>query len=139
MENKQYLFLYGSLRQGFNNPAYSYISKYFSLISIAKVQGNLVDLGSYPVGVPTINNEFITGELYQLQFDDEYDWAFMQLDDYEGVLVEVTEKPLFVRRQAAAILPNFATQTCWIYWYNGNVENKPVLASGDIFDYIKNK
>jgi gamma-glutamylcyclotransferase (GGCT)/AIG2-like uncharacterized protein YtfP len=25
----------------------------------------------------------------------------------------------------------------WIYWYNGDVTGKPVVASGDMLEYIK--
>jgi gamma-glutamylcyclotransferase (GGCT)/AIG2-like uncharacterized protein YtfP len=27
----------------------------------------------------------------------------------------------------------------WIYWYNGDVSGKPVVASGDILEYMKAK
>ncbi len=138
MNPTPYLFLYGSLRQGFNNPAFAYISNYFTLVGNATVQGKLVDMGNYPVGVPD-NDNTIIGELYQLNEMEQFDWAFSQLDDYEGLHVEENEIPLFLRKQTTVTLLNKTVNQSWIYWYNGDVTNKPTITSGDIFEYIKNK
>ena len=46
------LFVYGSLRKGFQSNAYEYISRFFTLVGNAKVKGRLVDMGTYPAGVP---------------------------------------------------------------------------------------
>jgi gamma-glutamylcyclotransferase (GGCT)/AIG2-like uncharacterized protein YtfP len=135
MEQIPYLFIYGSLRQGFNNPAFAYISQYFTLISSATVQGKLIHMGSFPVGVPTNQNYMIQGELYQLNDVDQFDWAFEQLDDYEGVHVEENESPMFLRQATTAVLQNNTTMKTWIYWFNGDVSNKPVIESGNIFDF----
>ena len=40
-----HLFVYGSLLSGFKSPAYDYISRYFTLISPAKIKGRLYDMG----------------------------------------------------------------------------------------------
>ncbi len=40
-----YVFVYGSLRSGFQSPAYEYISRYFNLFGEAKVKGKLFDPG----------------------------------------------------------------------------------------------
>jgi gamma-glutamylcyclotransferase (GGCT)/AIG2-like uncharacterized protein YtfP len=139
MEQTPFLFIYGSLRQGFNNPAFAYISQYFSLIGNATVQGKLVDMGQYPVGVPTTENYTIKGELYKLNNSDEFDWAFEQLDDYEGIHVEANESPLFLRMETKATIQNNETLQCWIYWFNGDVQHKPIIESGDIFDFINSQ
>jgi len=52
------LFVYGSLRSGFNAPAYEYISRYFQLVSTAKVRGVLYDMGDYPAAIPTNDDHF---------------------------------------------------------------------------------
>ncbi len=133
-----FLFVYGSLRSGFQSEAYQYISQYFELVGNATTQGFLVDLGSYPAAIPTDADKIIIGELYKLRSEAEHDWAFAQLDDYEGVLVEAHEQQMY-RRAIATINFDNHEITSWIYWYNGDVTGKQVIGSGDIFDYIKNK
>lgn len=134
----QQLFVYGSLRSGFRSPAYEYISQYFNLVSEGKVQGNLHDMGDYPAAVPASGDTFIIGELYCIRNPKEWSWALSQLDDYEGVLVEAHERPLYRREMAEVVVAEGMT-TAWIYWYNGDVEGRPVIASGDILDYLQRK
>ena len=86
-----YLFVYGSLRSGFRNAAYEYLSRYFSLIGEGAVKAKLFDKGTYPVAVPTEEDKFIKGELYQLNNPAEFAWAMEQIDDYEGLHVEAGE------------------------------------------------
>jgi gamma-glutamylcyclotransferase (GGCT)/AIG2-like uncharacterized protein YtfP len=130
------LFVYGSLRSGFQSPAYDYISRYFDLVGPAKVRGRLYDLGEYPAAVPSDEQVFIVGELYIIKNEGEFSWAIGQLDDYEGVIVEPGEKQLY-RRELADIICEEKTRRAWIYWYNGDVQGKPFIASGDILDYLK--
>ena len=133
-----YVFVYGSLLRGFQGSAHEYISRYFNFFGEAKVKGKLFDLGEFPGAVPTQEDSFIKGELYLIRDENEFSWAIAELDDYEGVLVEKDEKPLY-RREIADIYFNDAIVPAWIYWYNGNVHERPVIPSGDILDYLKNK
>lgn len=137
-ETNGQLFVYGSLRSGFQHPAYGYISRYFSLVSPAKVKGVLYDMGDYPAAVPTDNERYITGELYRINNPDELAWALAQLDDYEGVNAEPGEHSLY-RREITTVDVNHASTTAWIYWFNGNVEGKNVVESGDVLEYMKHK
>jgi gamma-glutamylcyclotransferase (GGCT)/AIG2-like uncharacterized protein YtfP len=133
-----HLFVYGSLRSGFRSHAYEYISRFFNLISAAKVKGKLYDLGEYPAAVPTDEDTYIVGELYDIKDESEFSWAIGQLDDYEGVNVEADEVQLY-RRELTEITTDDKKVTAWIYWYNGDVSGKPVVASGDILEYMKSK
>ena len=83
-----FVFVYGSLRSGFQSPAYEYISRYFNLFGQAKVKGKLYDMGEYPAAIPVQEDAFIKGELYIIKNETEFSWAIGQLDDYEGVLPE---------------------------------------------------
>lgn len=139
MENTTRLFVYGSLRSGFQSNAYHYISHYFTLLGEAKVNGNLYDLGQYPAAKPSANSDqFIIGELYDLNEKSAFAWVFGQLDDYEGVVAEEGETALY-RRELTPVFINGRAETAWIYWYVGDVTGKPVVASGDILEYFKNK
>lgn len=132
------LFVYGSLRSGFRSPVYEYISRFFKFIGEAKVKGKLYDMGSYPAGVPAEDDSFIIGELYQAKNEHEFSWAIGQLDDYEGVAVEPDEVQLY-RREVTEVHFNNDISKAWIYWYNGNVANRPVIASGDMMEYLHKK
>ena len=99
------LFVYGSLRSGFHSHVYEYISRYFNLVGDAKVKGKLFDMGSYPAGIPAEEEVFIVGELYQIKHENEFSWAFGQLDDYEGVNVEEDEMQLY-RREITDVIYN---------------------------------
>jgi gamma-glutamylcyclotransferase (GGCT)/AIG2-like uncharacterized protein YtfP len=128
------LFVYGSLMSGFHHPAYTYISRYFTLIGPAKVMGKLYDMGEYPAAIPVNEECFILGELYQLNNKEEFKWAFRQLDDYEGVLVNTGETPLY-RREPANVYINEKDTIAWIYWYNQDVTGRPLIASGSVLEY----
>ena len=132
------LFVYGSLRSGFRSPAYEYISRYFDLVGEAKVKGELYDLGTYPAARPTDNNKFIIGELYRIRNENEFGWAMGQLDDYEGVNVAFDEMLLYRREITEVQIDNKVTNA-WIYWYVGDVKDKPVIESGDVLQYMEQK
>jgi len=59
-----HLFVYGSLRKGFQSEAYEYISRFFTLVGYAKVKGKLFDMGSYPAAVPVTDEHFFFQRKY---------------------------------------------------------------------------
>ena len=132
------LFVYGTLRSGFQSVAYEYISRFFSFVGEAKVKGKLFDMGSYPAGIPSQENDFIVGELYVVKQENEFNWAIGQLDDYEGVSVEPDEVQLY-RREITDVYNNGQVSQAWIYWYNGDVSGRPEIASGDMLEYLQQK
>lgn len=132
------LFVYGSLRSGFRSPVYEYISRFFTFIGEAKVRGRLFDMGSYPAGIATNDNHFIVGELYRANQENEFSWAIGQLDDYEGVSVEPDEVQLY-RREITEVHFNSQLTHAWIYWYNGDVSGRTLIASGDLLEYMSKK
>ena len=132
------LFVYGSLRSGFRNPAYAYLTRYFHLLGEAVVRGRLYDNGSYPVALPHDGETFITGELYELNNPREFSWAFEQLDDYEGLNVEAGEKPWY-KRELVLAYQNGNPSNAWVYWYNRSVTGMPVIETGDVLKYLQQK
>jgi gamma-glutamylcyclotransferase (GGCT)/AIG2-like uncharacterized protein YtfP len=132
-----YLFVYGSLRRGFHHPAYQYISEYFHFEGEATARGKLYDLGNYPAAVPS-SEGMIVGELYRIREIEQFGWAMAQLDDYEGVLVEVGEKQEY-RRAMTDVHSGGKEMKAWIYWYARSVDGLPVVASGDVLEYFKSR
>ncbi|MFM2139571.1 MAG: hypothetical protein RJA57_1878 [Bacteroidota bacterium] len=133
-----HLFVYGSLRSGFQSPAYDYISRFFELVGPATACGRLYDLGSYPAGIPSEGEDRIVGELYQIKAESEFSWAIGQLDDYEGVDPEEGETALY-RRAITRIRYAGGDMAAWIYWYNGDVTGTPRIDSGDLLSYLNSK
>lgn len=139
MENATFqLFVYGSLRSGFRNPAYEYLTRYFSLLGEAVVKGKFFDKGPHPVAVPAADDSFINGELYGLKNQEEFNWAFEQLDDYEGVNVEEGETPMY-KRELVTVYQAGAASQAWIYWYNGSTEDMKEISTGDVLKYLHQK
>jgi len=132
------LFVYGSLRKGFHSPVYEYISRFFTFAGEAKVRGKLFDMGNYLAGVAANDDNFIIGEMYYANNENEFPWAIGQLDDYEGINAEAGEVQLF-RRELTEVYINDQTTQAWIYWYNGDVSGRKVITSGDIIQYLQQK
>lgn len=133
-----YLFVYGSLRMGFHNEAYKYISDYFQFVGNAKTKGYLYDAGTYPVAKPVLDEHFIIGELYMIKDPQLFDWAIAQIDDYEGVNIEQGETELY-HRTICEVLYNNEIFLAHIYWYNGDISNLPLLPMKDVVEYFRNK
>ena len=132
-----FLFVYASLRSGFKNPAYAYITQFFERIGEGEVDGQFYLQHNIPVAVPSHKGK-ITGELYALKDAGMFNWAMCQLDDYEGVDVETDEVQLY-RRCASQVFFNDETIQAWIYWYKGEIAGKPEITSGDMLEYFATK
>jgi gamma-glutamylcyclotransferase (GGCT)/AIG2-like uncharacterized protein YtfP len=132
------LFVYGSLRSGFQHEAYQYMAKYFNLLGHATVKGKLYNSGEYPVALPTTAEKFIQGELYTISEPAQFSYIIGQLDDYEGLYVEEGETALY-KRELATVYCNGQEYTAWIYWYNGTVDGLPEISSGDVLQHLKEK
>ncbi|MBS1927459.1 MAG: gamma-glutamylcyclotransferase [Bacteroidetes bacterium] len=132
------LFVYGSLRSGFRNPAYEYLTRHFTLVGEAVVRGRFYHNGEFPIAVPTKADNFLTGELYQLTSPHEFPWVFEQLDDYEGLNVMPGEIPLY-KREMVPVFQNARESLAWIYWYNRPVSGMEEIPTGDIMQYLQQK
>lgn len=133
------IFVYGSLRSGFQAPAFEYISRYFLFESDAKVRGRLYDMGTYPAAIPTNDEAFLIGELYHIKNEEELYWALEQLDAYEGIHSEPEDGGMLYRRALVEVITPEGNTTAWIYWYNCQITNQPLVASGDMLEYLHQK
>ena len=131
----KYLFVYSSLRKGFHQHEYDYITKFFSFVSSAKVKGIISDVNGELFATPGAGNSFINGELYKLNDEHDFSYVFGQLDDYEGLVAEQGERPLYRRELIRVSSRNEEDTNAWIFWYNGEVSGEPVITSGDIVEF----
>jgi len=132
------LFVYGSLRSGFRNPAYEYLTRYFSYRGEAMAPGKFLENGSVPVAIPAAEEKYILGELYTLKNPEDFSWAFLQLDDYEGLNTEAGENPLYKREIVKVHQPGQISEA-WIYWFNGSTEGLKEIETGDVMKYLQQK
>ena len=102
------------------------------------MKGKFFDAGSHPVALPTNDEHFILGELYNMNSEEEFSWAFTQLDDYEGLNVEIGEIPLY-KRSLVEVYQNGEIQIAWIYWYNQSISGMPEIETGDVMRYLQQK
>lgn len=136
-DNILQVFVYGSLRKGFQHPAYAYISGYFSFVAEGTVHGALYDMGNFPAALPAQDGK-IVGELYRIKEPAEMSWALAQLDDYEGLNTEAGETPLY-RREPVEVTTENGVEQAWIYWYNGEANAYSRIDTGDMLEYLQRK
>lgn len=136
--NSNQLFVYSSLRRGFQQADYDYIAEFFTFVGSAKVEGLLSNLNGIPVATNGVKDSFINGELYQIKNEQNASYAFGQLDGYEGLIVEEGEIPLYKREITKVFCENGDITEAWVYWYNGDVTGSPVIESGDVLEFMRN-
>ena len=128
-------FLYSSLRVGFKDPGYSYLSKYFHYVGEGTVAGKFYFNGSTPVAVSS-QSGIITGDVYELNDPEDCKWVIVQLDDYEGLNVEPGETALY-KRELVPITIGDKQRHAWIYWYNRPVTDLAELDAAEITAYLQ--
>ena len=127
-EMGQYLFVYGSLKQGRGGKEASRMAQQLRYIGKAQVPGTLYDLGDYAGAIVDTNEEsFVIGELVELVDSS----VLKQLDEYEQYDPHRSRSCLFVRRKVRASLQNGKTVAAWIYVYNRDPGEAPIIASGE--------
>ena len=128
------LFVYSSLRKGFHQHTHDYVSHFFSFVSPAKVKGKVSNVNGELLASPGDGESFIQGELFKLNDEHDFSYVFGQLDDYEGLIVEQGEQPLYRRELIKVYIDGEADTNAWIYWYNGEVLDTPI-AAGNIGEF----
>ena len=117
------LFVYGTLRSGFDNPYAQLLRQRAELLGPATAQGSIYRVRHYPAFRPEAHpaaSGVVHGELYRM-FPDPA--ALLQaLDDYEDV--EFTRVPIAVEQGGGA-------HSAWIYRYDAALPPDSLIASGD--------
>ena len=128
------LFLYGSLLTG--TPDRRLNKRVRRLLRHARpaaIQARLYNLGRYP-GV--VASAFATDRVYGRVITLANPRLLRQLDRYEEYLPERPADSEFIRvLMPAQLLPSAKTVDCWVYVYNGRVNGKQRILSGDYVRY----
>ena len=129
-----YLFIYGTLMPSEADKEIAHIVKQLRRIGAAYVRGRLYNLGEYPAAViDHSSNTSIRGELVELPADKA---ILDALDKYEEFDPSRPEKSLFVRKKAKVKLANGRNVEGWMYVYNRDPGNAPIIRGGN---YSKSK
>jgi pyruvate carboxylase len=133
---KAYLFAYGTLRRGFGGGMSHLLAQYTDFVGLARFQGRLYDVGSYPGLVPSTDPaDQVTGDLYLLRQPEP---ALSLVDQYESYLPDRPEESLYLRQKQTVHLPQRQESIrAWVYIYNRPVLGLKRVPSGDYLAYLK--
>ncbi len=128
MNNQDYLFVYGTLRNDYNLKLKNQVAKDFEYIGRAKVEASLYDLGKYPGAIKENNKNEVVGDVFLIENPDR---TFKILDRYEG--------NKFTRNKSRIRLRSGKSIDAWVYWYNQKPMEKQKINYKDYFNYLKFK
>ncbi len=132
--SNDYLFVYGTLRAGYNLDLKSKLKQHLKYIGEGKIEAHLYDLGEYPGAVKTEGNEVI-GDIFQINNPEK---VLKILDRYEGFNKNKIENSEFVRSKNQVKI-NGKSIDAWVYWYNLQPDKKRRIKNKDYLNYLKKK
>jgi len=116
------LFVYGTLRRGYDHEFARLLAATARFVGAAQVRGRIYKVAAYPGLVLSDDAaEQVRGDVFELNDPDE---TLRVLDEYEGSeyrRVAVTARLLDAGR----------TVDAWAYIYSSDVTGKPLILSGD--------
>ena len=127
VENIEYIFVYGSLRESMHHPMRNLLVRHGTFVGTGSFQGKLYDLGRYPGVVPSgSRTDRVMGEIFRITRSQH---VLKLLDDYEG--------RRFKREQVGVVLNDAdrSTLTCWAYIYKRSIAGRVYIPSGDYIEY----
>ena len=123
----EYLFVYGTLMHGFNNPFAEKLHASSVFIGNGSFPGLLYQIDWYPGAIYKKDSKSVVyGEVYQLQNAPD---LILELDEYEEVL-EDESVSLYVRRIIPVKVENESFLDCWVYLYSQSVADLRRIETG---------
>ena len=133
MTGQQYLFVYGTLRRGFNRPMANRLARHARYIGPARIAGRLYDVGAYPAFSPSCRDGDmpVIGDLYLLSRPRQ---LLRKLDWFEGIGAGQS-RPYEYRRECLSVtLEGGGRQSAWVYVYARFLSGCRLIPGGD---YLK--
>src|ERR1051325_4173936 len=122
-----YLFLYGTLREGAAGKETTKVIKKLQRIGRASIRGRLYDFGAYPGAIiDRFASTSVHGEVVELPEDEK---VLKVLDRYEEFDSANPDKSLFVRKKVNAKLSDGQLLKTWMYVYNGKPTGARLIRS----------
>ena len=126
---KEYLFVYGTLRPAKASTEGASLLRQLRRVGKARVLGRLYDFGEFPGAVlDEFGGTTISGELFELPQNRS---ILNALDEYEEFDKDNGNKSLFVRTKADVEVSDGHRVKSWIYVYNRDPGDAPLITSGD--------
>ncbi len=122
-----YLFVYGTLKRGFDNPFSGQLSNTSEYIGEGCFPGKLYLVSWYPGALYVAEAaSFVHGEIYRMSHAER---LLRLLDEYEEVLPD-PGKSLYVRKIVPVLTQDGTTLSSWAYLYNQPAEGLQELPDG---------
>lgn len=131
----EHLFVYGTLRKGYDLKLMEKVKSLIRYIGQGKVNADLYDLGRYPGAIRSSGGKEVIGDVFELGDPKK---VLLTLDKYEGI-EENESASEFVRRKSRVKLRSGQMITAWVYWYNFDPANKVRIKQKNYLNYLKNK
>ncbi|MEP6467662.1 MAG: gamma-glutamylcyclotransferase family protein [Parafilimonas sp.] len=128
MNGENYLFVYGTLRNGYNLKLKDKVMSDLEYVGKAKVDASLYDLGEYPGAIKENNSNEVIGDVFLISNPER---VFKILDKYEG--------NEFNREKDRVVLRSGKSLDAWIYWYNQKPEKALKIRQKNYLNYLKSK
>jgi gamma-glutamylcyclotransferase (GGCT)/AIG2-like uncharacterized protein YtfP len=131
---KDFVFIYGTLSPGRAPPEIRETIARLNPVSAGSMPGRIYALGDFPGAVyDGTASTRVHGEVFEIPSDTHILGA---LDSYEEFVPDDRQKSLFVREKRPIDLADGTRRSCWVYLYNRNPQNAPVISSGSYSDWI---
>jgi gamma-glutamylcyclotransferase (GGCT)/AIG2-like uncharacterized protein YtfP len=128
MQDRDRLFVYGTLMRGFDHPMAQLLSRSADFIGEARCRGRLYLVKHYPGLVLSDDPaEVIFGELYRLHQPDE---LLREFDMYEACGEGFAAPTEYIRLMLQVTRDGQAAEEAWTYVYNWPVAGLPHIVSG---------
>lgn len=111
-----HIFVYGTLRLGFDNPWANFLRQHTIYIGVGKMKGHKFDLGKYPGAVfDEKSAEWVEGDVFEFKTNQAE--VLEKLDEYEGVGPAFPQPNEFVRVPCPVLVRKHFLD-CWVYLFN---------------------
>jgi len=129
---KEYLFVYGLLRQKAKHEKSSYLAENAKFIADCTYQGKLYLIDYYPGVIPSENaDDQVIGEVFEVTKRETLE----ELDYFEGIGDEFPQPNEYVRQLEEITLLDGIKMKAWVYVFNKPVNDYQEIESGDFLTY----
>lgn len=121
-----YLFVYGTLKRGFDNPFAKILEENARYVGNGSFPGRLFRISWYPAAIyEKDSTKRVQGEVYELV--QQHEFVLKELDQYEDITPENSE---YVRTLIEVTTEDGNLINCLVYLYNQPINGLIELESG---------
>jgi len=136
MNGKDYLFVYGTLRDGYDLKLKDDLSDELEYVGKGRIGASLYDIGKYPGAIKDKTGNEVIGDVFLVNNPDK---VFRVLDKYEGYSKNKAEESEFVRKRNRVTLNSGKNMNVWVYWYNQDPNGRAKIRYKDYLKYLKRR